>query len=90
MPARGALPVGRVVTSATTGAVVNLVSRDCSILGFWANATTTIVVQDNAGATGGSTLVNITACAVGWNPLPIDMANGLAINQAAQVWFVIV
>lgn len=89
MSARGALPVGRVVTSATTGSVVNLVPRDCSVLGFWANATTTIVVQDNSGSTGGTTLVNITACAVGWNPLPIDMVNGLAINQAAQVWFVI-
>jgi hypothetical protein len=85
--ARGALQVGRVVTSATTGALANLVPRDCSVLGFWANATTTIVVQDNSGTTGGTTLVNITACAVGWNPLPIDMVNGLTVNQAAQVWF---
>jgi len=88
MGARGALPVGRVVTSSTTGSLVNLVPRDCSVLGFWANATTTVAVVDSATAAG-STLVNITACAVGWNPLPIDMAAGLTVNQGAQVWFVI-
>ena len=85
----GALSVGRPVTSATTGSVVNLIPRSCQLLGFWANATTTIALQDNGGSTGGSTLVNITACGVGWNPLPLDLTSGLAVNQGAQVWFVV-
>lgn len=85
----GALSVGRPVTSGTTGSLVNLVPRSCQLLGFWANATTTLAVQDNAGSTGGATLVNITACAVGWNPLPLDLIAGLAVNQGAQVWFVV-
>jgi hypothetical protein len=89
MPGPGALPTGRVVTSGTTGSVVNLIPRDCTILGFWANATTTIAIQDNVGSTGGTTHVNITACVVGWNALPISLVNGLAVNQAAQVWFVV-
>jgi hypothetical protein len=88
MPTVGALPVGIVDTSSTTGSLVNLIPRSCAVLGFWANATTTIVIQDNAGTTGGSTLVNITACNIGWNPLPICLNNGLTVNQAAQVWFV--
>lgn len=87
MAAPGALPCGQVATSSTTGSLVNLIPRDCSVLGFWANATTTIVLQDNKGTTGGTTLVNITACAVGWNPLPITLVNGLTVNQGAQVWF---
>jgi len=90
MSTRGALSVGRVVTSASTGSAVNLIPRDCSVLGFWANATTTIALSDASGTTGLSTLVNITACAVGWNPLPIDLNNGLTVNQGAQVWFVVV
>ncbi len=82
--------VGRPVTSATTGSAVNLVPRDCHVLGFWANATTTVALSDASGTTGLTTLVNITACAVGWNPLPLDLVNGLTVNQGAQVWFVVV
>lgn len=82
----GAVQVGRPDTSSTTGSIVNLVPRSCQVLGFWANATTTIAVHDSAGTTA-NLVVNITACAVGWNPLPIDLVNGLAVNQAAQVWF---
>lgn len=89
MGAPGQLEVGRPVTSATTGSAVNLVPRSCQVLGFWANASTTIALSDSAGTTGLTTLVNISACAVGWNSLPLDLISGLTVNQGAQVWFVI-
>lgn len=92
MPAPGAVAVGRSVTSATTGSVVNLVPRGCQLLGFFANATTTLTIYDEgaspAGATGDRQLI-ASACAVGWNPFPLDLVNGLSINQGAQVFFVV-
>jgi hypothetical protein len=91
MPAPGALSVGRAVTSATTGSVVNLVPRSCQLLGFYANATTTLVIYDAAtAATTSQQGMNISACAVGWNPMPLDLVNGLAVTQGAQLLFVIV
>jgi hypothetical protein len=83
---------GRAKTSATTGSVVNLVPRGCQVLGFYANATTTIAIYDEGAGPAGAAAdlqVNITACAVGWNPLPIELINGLSVNQGAQVYFVI-
>lgn len=82
---------GQAKTTATTGSVVNLVPRSCQVLGFWANASTTIAVYDEGSSPAGAATdlkVNITACAVGWNPLPLDLVNGLSINQGAQVYFV--
>ena len=79
---------GQAVTTATTGSITNLIPRGCQVLGFWANATTTIAVHDSAAAIS-NLKVNITACAVGWNPLPIELINGLAVNQGAQVYFVV-
>lgn len=83
------IETGRAVTSATTGSIVNLIPRSCQLLGFWANATTTIALYDAAAAAGTSQQVNITACAVGWNFLPLELINGLSVNQGAQVYFVI-
>jgi hypothetical protein len=87
----GSFQTGKVDTSSTTGSVVNITARDCVVIGFWANATTTIVIYDDSGvSTAGGVVVNITACAIGWNPLPISMSKGLAVNQGAQVWFSVI
>ena len=92
MPAPGALSVGRAITSATTGSVVNLIPRGCQLLGFYANATTTLTIYDEgaspAAATADRQLI-ASACAVGWNAFPIDLVNGLSINQGAQLFFVV-
>ncbi len=89
MAAIGAIQAGAPVTSATTGSVVNLVPRDCVLLGFFASATTTLIVYDDA-ATGTTTpVLNISACAAGWNPYPVALRNGLAVNQGAQLYFVV-
>lgn len=91
MPAPGALSVGKAVTSATTGSVVNLVPRGGQLLGFFASATTTLTMYDSASTTTTSVIgVALTACAVGWNAYPIEFQNGLAVNQGAQLSFVIV
>jgi hypothetical protein len=91
MPAAGALSVGRGLTSATTGSVVNICPRSCQLLGFYANATTTLIIyDDSATGTGNKVGPSLSACAVGWNPLPLDLVNGLAINQGAQLLFVVV
>lgn len=84
---------GRAVTSGTTGSAVNLIPRGCQLLGFWANASGALSIYDSATAAGAgaSSLqgVAISACAVGWNPMPLDLVNGLTVNQAAQLTFVI-
>jgi hypothetical protein len=85
----GAIEAGRIVTSATTGSVVNLCPRDCTVIGFWANASTSVSVYDSVGSTGSSLQIAITACLVGFNRLPIALVNGLAVNQVTQVWFVV-
>lgn len=84
--ANSVVSVGRGVTSATTGSAVNLVPNACKLLGFWASATGALTVYDSATtATTGQQGPAFTACAVGWNPMPLDLLNGLTVNQAAQL-----
>lgn len=91
MPAVGAVTAGRAVTSATTGSAVNLVARDCVLLGFFASATTTLTIYDaSTSATTSQQGAAFTAVAVGWNPLPLVLVNGLTVNQGAQLTFVVV
>ena len=80
--------VGRVLTSATTGSAANLLPRGGQILGFWANASASVTIYDSSSTSGLTALVTITACAVGWNWLPLDLTNGLTVNQSAQLYFV--
>lgn len=90
MPAIGAVECGRSVTSATTGSVVNLVPRDCILLGFYANASTTVSIYDSASTTTTTTMLAATACAVGWNDFSVALTNGLAVNQGAQLYFIVI
>ncbi len=88
MAAQGAIQAGDRYTSSTTGSVVNLVARDCVLLGFYASASTTLIVYDDAATGTSNPVLNISACAVGWNAFPVALKNGLAVNQGAQLYFV--
>jgi len=89
MPAPGALSVGRPVTPAT-GSIKSVLARSGQLLGFYAPATTTIVLYDDSTTGGLNQIVSLSACAVGWNAFPVDLLNGLAVNVGAQVTFVVV
>jgi hypothetical protein len=94
MPAPGALSVGRPVTSATTGSAVVLLPRSGQLLGFFASATTTLTLYD-AATVATAVAANqlgaaLTAVAVGFNPYPVDLVNGLAVTQGAQLTFIVV
>jgi hypothetical protein len=79
------------VTSSTTGSAVTLVARSCQVLGFYASATTTLTIYDSiANATTSQQGATFSAVAVGWNPLPLDLINGLTVTQGAQLTFVVV
>lgn len=87
------IQVGRAVTKATTGSVANVVPGACKLLGFWANAgTETVTIYDEgaspAGASG-DVQIAITGLQKGWNPCPLDLNNGLSVNQSAQLYYVI-
>jgi hypothetical protein len=90
MPAPGALSVGRAVTP-TTGSNQLALARSGQLLGFWSNATQAITFYDSASAsTPGAAVATITACAIGWNPLPLDFVNGIVVNLASAGFLVVV
>ena len=84
--------VGRAVTSATTGSAVNL-AGPCKLLGFWANAgTETVTIYDEGASPAAATAdrqIPITGLVKGWNPCPLDLNNGLSVNQSAQLYYVV-
>jgi hypothetical protein len=85
MPAIGALSVGRPITPATGSAQVVL-ARDGALLGFWAAATGSVVLNDcatTAAVAAGNQILTSTTCAVGWNPFPVALNAGLVANVAA-------
>jgi hypothetical protein len=82
----GNFQVGKAIP--VTAAQTVILPRSGQMLGFWANASTTLNVWDSpttAGAVAGTLIAAITACAVGWNPLPIDLANGLVLTPGAAI-----
>lgn len=90
MPAPGALSVGIPIV-VTPGSAQLVVPRGGQMLGFYSSASQAFTVYDAAAATGLPTAkLTASACAVGWNPLPIDFVNGLVINCATQFTAVIV
>lgn len=89
MPA-GNFPVG--VPVAVPGAQTLVLPRSGQLLGFFANATTTLVVNDAlsvATAGAGNQKASLTACAVGWNPLPLDLLTGLVLTPGAAILAVV-
>lgn len=83
MPAPGALSVGIPITP-TTGSAQVVLPRSGQLLGFFASATGTVVLYDAKIATGLPTpILNAAGCAVGWNPFPVDLLNGLVANVAS-------
>lgn len=89
MPA-GNFPVGK--STPVPAAQTVVLARSGQLLGFWANASTTLSIWDAttaAGAVAGTLIATITACAVGWNPFPIDLANGLVMTPGAAIIAVI-
>lgn len=91
MGAPGASVVGRPVTPAA-GSVKSVLPRSGQLLGWFAAATTTLVLYDegaNPAGAAGDQILNVAACAVGWNPFPVDLVNGLACNIGAAVTFVV-
>jgi hypothetical protein len=73
---------GRAVTIAAAGAAV-VVPRDGRLLGFFASATQTLALYDvatAAAAAAGNQILAATAVAVGWNPFPVEVVNGLVAN----------
>lgn len=89
MPA-GNFPVG--VPVAVPGSATLVLPRSGQLLGFFANATTTLVVNDAAtvaSAAAGNQKASLTACAVGWNPLPMDLLTGLVLTPGAAILAVV-
>jgi hypothetical protein len=75
----GQLEVGRPVTVAGASATV-ILPRSGQLLGFFASVSQTIALNDaatTATAASGNQILNASACAVGFNPFPIDLVNGL-------------
>lgn len=88
MPA-GNFSVGRPVTPATGSAQV-VMARSGQLLGFYASVTGTLTLFDAAVATNlPAAIATIAATVVGWNPLPLDLVNGLVANASAATIFVI-
>jgi hypothetical protein len=81
---------GRAVTVAGTGATVVL-PRDGILLGFFSSVSQAIALYDsNAAGTLTSQQLAATACAVGWNPLPLSLDIGLvAVAATGNVTYVI-
>lgn len=85
MPA-GNFPVGQSVP--VPGSATLVLPRSGQLLGFYANASTTLVVNDAAtvaSAAAGNQKANLTACAIGWNALPIDLVTGLVLTPGAAI-----
>ena len=91
MPAPGALAVGMPITP-TTGSAQVVLARGGQLLGFFAQATGTVVLYDASVATNLPTaiLASTTIPAVGWYPFPIEFVNGLVANCSAKDTFVVV
>ncbi len=85
-------PQGKAITVAAAGAAV-VIARDCTLLGFFASATQTLVLNDTAttgGVAAGNQVLNASACAVGWNPFPIFLNSGLVANPGTgNITFVV-
>jgi hypothetical protein len=85
MPTPGAVSAGTPITPGTGSAKV-VVARDGVLLGWWAAATGSVVLNDvatTAGVAAGNQILTTSACAVGWNPFPVVFVNGLVVNAAA-------
>ena len=75
----------------TTGSAQLVLPRSGQMLGFFSSATQAISFYDAASTSGLPTaFATITACAVGWNPFPCELVNGLVINCASQCTAVVV
>lgn len=90
MPAPGALSVGRAVTP-TTGSNQVALARSGQLLGFWSAASQAITIYDAASTVNlPAAVFTTTACAIGWNPLPLDFVNGIVVNLASAGTLVVV
>ena len=86
--ASGNLQVGRPATP-TTGSAQVVCPRSCQLLGFFVDVAGAILIYDAASATGLPTaILTVTPIAIGWNPFPVDLVNGLVVNVAASTTFV--
>lgn len=56
-----------------------IAANPARVAGFYVNNTTTgtLVLWDNATAASGTQITGMITPAIGWNPLPIDLRNGL-------------
>jgi hypothetical protein len=82
----GNFQVGKAIPVAASQTVV--LPRSGQLLGFYANATTTLSIWDaatTATANAGTLIATITACAVGWNPFPADLGTGLVMTPGAGI-----
>jgi hypothetical protein len=81
------ISAGQAVTPAT-GSAQLVCGRSGQLLGFFAAATGSVVINDAAtvaAAGAGNQKLNSAACAVGWNPFPLEFTQGLVVNIAAAV-----
>jgi hypothetical protein len=70
---------GRSVTLAAAAQAV-VCARDATLLGFFSSVSQAVAINDAAtlaAAAAGNQVLNASACAVGWNPLPLAMNNGI-------------
>lgn len=64
------------------------VPRGGQMLGWWAAASQSVVLNDVAtvaAAGAGNQKLTTAACAVGWNPFPLEFVNGLVVNAATGI-----
>jgi hypothetical protein len=86
------LVVGRPIIVTTTGSAQPVLGRSGQLLGFFASATGSVLLYDAqsaAAAAAGNQILPATACAVGWNPFPVDLLNGLVSNASVALTFVV-
>lgn len=85
------IQVGQPVNLTATGNV-SAVSRDCSLIGFFVNSTSTGTLVLRVGGSGGTALGTITPAAGTFYPYPMSCPGGLhaTIANTLDVTFLIV
>ena len=82
--------VGTYVNKTATG---NILPRDGQLLGFYVNSTSsgTVILYDSATTTTTTVISGTITPAIGWNPYPVQLINGLyaVIANTLNVTFVV-
>lgn len=87
----GVTPAGQAV--AVPAAATLVLPRGGILLGFFASATTTLNIFDSAtvaAAGAGNQKLAATACAVGWNPFPLEVTAGLVMTPGAAITAIVI